>query len=524
MGNKQVKLGLRVDETNVCAGSLATGRVYLSVTQELKADALHLVLVGEEFAAIAHDVRGNNHERNYSGRHREVERSSSTLVHMDVPLAQFSSSRISPGQYEYPFEWELPSNLKGSMYCANGDSHCEIRYHLTAYLRKNGAFGEPEHIASQSISIAAQPSPVQANTGVVMEPEIFRIKSCCWNQGKVSLGWDVDKTVASPDSVMTVGISGDNESQVAIECLRAKVLETVSWSAHGRTEEVKRTLAEVRISTSNMPQWLPANHYANQHYDVIGQTRVVTQLLLPPDARDTYNGGLIQVRHSFIITAVTSPCITTPECATLIRVQRKTTEVVAEAEIDPTMLSSVPEYMPEPAFAASEVLPDDWQPQEAHMVTLPVSSAVLLDTEYSPPAVSAPDEYLLRESHDSATCLSVLEASLASSDDPVGTLSRHLSNPSMTAAIQNLTPRGFVQVLNSANRDLPKLARVLAGAMNGRFQCRHVLACLWALPQPVRLDVMREVAPLASDLETKRSMVERELDANELLHFQAAVK
>ena len=157
-------------------------------------------------------------------------------------------------------------------------------------------------------------------------------------------------------------------------------------------------------------------------------------------------------------------------------------------------------------------------------VTLPISSAVLLDMDYSPPPVSAPDESLLRESHNSSPFFSELEAALSSSDDPVSTLSHYLNNPMMTTAIQNLTPREFVQVMQSAPRDLPKLARVLAGAMNDRFQCRHVLACLWALPEPVRLDVLTEVAPLASGWETQRSMVERELDANELLHFRAAMK
>jgi hypothetical protein len=157
-------------------------------------------------------------------------------------------------------------------------------------------------------------------------------------------------------------------------------------------------------------------------------------------------------------------------------------------------------------------------------VTLPISSAILLDMEYSTPPVSAPDESLLRESHNIATSLSQLEAALSSSDDPMSTLSHCLNNPMMTTAIQNLTPREFVQVLQSAPRDLPKLARVLAGTMNDRFQCRHVLACLWALPDPVRLDVLTEVAPLASGWETQRSMVEQELDANELLHFRAAMR
>jgi hypothetical protein len=100
------------------------------------------------------------------------------------------------------------------------------------------------------------------------------------------------------------------------------------------------------------------------------------------------------------------------------------------------MLSLVSEYM----LVASEVSPDDWQPEDAHVVTLPVSSAVSLDTEYSPPAMLAPDESLLRELHESVTRLLEVEVLLSHSEDPAGTVSRRLSNPSMTAAIQNSTP------------------------------------------------------------------------------------
>jgi hypothetical protein len=76
MGNEQTKLGLRMDKRHFCAGSLATGRVYLSMTQELKADALHLVLVGQEFTTIV----GENDAEWIGDSSNEI------LVHMDVPL------------------------------------------------------------------------------------------------------------------------------------------------------------------------------------------------------------------------------------------------------------------------------------------------------------------------------------------------------------------------------------------------------------------------------------------------------
>lgn len=524
MGNKQVKLGLRLDDKTF---GLVTGRTYLNVTQEIQADGLHLLLIGEEYTQICHDERSSfahSGERNYSSTHREIDRASASLVHMDVNLTTFSSGKIPPGQYEYPFEWELPSNLPGTMYCAKGDSHCEIRYRMTAYLSsRSRAFGEPEHSTTQSLCIVGQSSHIQGPSGIVMEPEVVRMKSCCFDSGQVTLGWDVDKTVASPDSVMKIGINGVNESKVEIQCLRARLVETISWSAHGRTEEEKNVLTEAKIPTTNLPQWHANHHHAYHHlgFNDSGQSIVETQLLLPSQARDTYSGSIIQVRHSLVITAVTPPCYTTVESGSLIRVQREA------AQVHPSSIPTAPfDFLAEPTMVEADILPDDWAPQQAHVVTLPVSSAVLLDSEYIPPSVSAPKESLApkHESQTANVTLSDLLDSLACSDDPVSAVSHHLNNPMMATTIQNLTPREFVQVLQAANRNVPKLARLLAGAMRENFQCRHVLACVWSLPPQVRLDVLKEVAPLASDLETQRSMVEQELDEKELLYFRAALK
>jgi len=534
MGNKQVKLGLRLDDKTFQAGSLVTGRVYLNVTQEVQADGLHLLLVGEEYSQICHDEHDHHHSssghRDYTTTHREIDRASASLVHMDVALTNFSSGKIAKGQYEYPFEWELPSNLPGSMYCAKADSHCEIRYRMTSYLHRAGSFREPDHSTTQAVCVVAQANPLHGPTGIVMDPEVVRIKSCCFDSGQVTLGWDVDKTVASPDSVMTIGINGANESNVEIECLRARLIETTTWSAHGRTEEETKTLTEAKISTANLPQWKSNHRHGHAHsYQHVGmdgtrESVVETPLLLPNEARDTYSGSIIQVRHSLVVTAVTPPCHTTVESGALIRVQRQSREPIAEA----TTIATAPyDFMLEPAFAEADILPEDWRPQEAHVVTLPLSSAVLLDTQYVPPTVSAPDESLVRE-HESpntvTASLSDLLDSLACSDDPVSAVSHHLNNPMMAVTVQNLTPREFVQVLQAGNRDVPKLARLLAGAMDENFQCRHVLACVWSLPPKVRMEVLKEVAPLASDLETQRGMVERELDDQELLYFRAALK
>ena len=488
MGNKQCKLVLRLDDKTFTAGGLVTGRVYLSVTQEVQADSLFLLLQGEECCQIAHDEQdySRSSSRDYSSTHREIDRASSSLVHMNVALTNFPSSKLVPGQYEYPFEWQLPSNLPSTMYVSKGDSHCEIRYRMTAHLHQSGSFENPKHSATQTLCILAQPKAPPHSTGLVMDPEVIRIKSCCFDNGQVTMGWDVDKTVASPDSVLKIGISGRNESSVEIDCLRARLIETITWTANGRREEEKTILTESQVPTTNLPQWHSTKrlHHVSpyEHVDMgsYRQSVVETQLLLPNEARDTYNGSVIQVRHSLVITAKTPPCNTTVESGSLIRVQRQSAEVMAHA-------TSVPAYdsVAEPTFVEADILPQDWRPQEAHVIKLPVSSAVLVDTEYIPPNVSAPDESLLAEHTNSVSSLSSVSApdesllsdpqtrmtaslselldALACTDDPVGLVSHELNNPMMVSTIQNLSPGEYVQVLQAANRDYSKSCSIVGG-------------------------------------------------------------
>lgn len=70
------------------------------------------------------------------------------------------------------------------------------------------------------------------------------------------------------------------------------------------------------------------NDYDPMGGDVRGdvyQNRCSTQVEVSQDARDSYLGNAIGVRHSLTVTDVTSGgcCVTSPESSVLIKVQRR---------------------------------------------------------------------------------------------------------------------------------------------------------------------------------------------------------
>jgi len=546
MGNKPFKVGIRLDQSEYESGSELSGRVYLSVSgsDDRVANGIHLTLMGEEYAEIfRQDDQNHSSSRQNS---RSVDRSARHLVHLEVPLTTFPSDRIPPGQYEYPFQWILPAKLPSSMQCRNGESFCEIRYTVTAFLTqcdvRSGS--SPDFSATQSLSIMDRGSgPLDKPTSIIMEPEIVPIKNCCcYSQGSMSLGFDASTTVAAPNSIVDIGITGNNMSIVQVEHLKAEWTETVTWTAHNRTETVRRILSGTKIVAG--PAWNPMDpnilkrdrsYWNRPSYQTVAETisRVQGQLTLARDARDTYRGSLIEVRHSLVVTAVTpgACCITSPESSILVRVERKEPlqrpMVAATSSIASTenVYSAYGCHI-DPPMAIAEILPDNWSPQEAEVLVISMTSAAIFPTNSNtrPSAPYAPDESLLKASQVSATAIGELRSALGASSNPARTLEDHFADPIIFTAIQSLSPREFVELIGSVNTDHADVARRVAQVMQPHFQCRHILAALWGLPPHVRIEVLTNVSPLAIDLEQQREMIERELDSNELQRFKAALK
>jgi hypothetical protein len=183
-------------------------------------------------------------------------------------------------------------------------------------------------------------------------------------------------------------------------------------------------------------------------------------------------------------------------------------------------------------MAIAEILPDDWAPQESPVVTIPASSVYVQSSAATDASLvfgmipSAPPENLLREAHQIARNLEELQSTLTASKSPTTTLEQMVQNPIMVLTIQNLSPHEFVETLKSCSRqdnDYARNARILASSMVPQFYCRHMLACLWSLSPSVRFRVLGEVAPLASDMDTQRESLERELDATEFAALRAAL-
>ena len=392
-----------------------------------------------------------------------------------------------------------------------------------------------------------------------MDVEAYNIKACCSNKGTMLIGWDADTSVAAPEGVFNVGIIGRNDSLIKTQYLQVTLRETVSWSANGHTETRVQNIGCAKICVNESTLWKPLPYLSSKAHwrgqvnetmlgqDVI-ENRIVAQLHVSKDVRDSYRGSLINVRHALTVTVVTpgACCVTSPESSVIMTVQRRMPNQAGPLPVS-TPTHTAPEGQlispsaemefflngQDPPLAVAELLPADWMPEEAAVVVIP-ATAVQVPASASENASqvsenvvpSAPPDSLLREARQPSMKLGEIQATLAASKTPAVKLQEFLQNSANTSTIQNLSPHEFVEILRVSSRqdvDFAQNSRMLALTMAPKFYCRHMLACLWSLPTSVRFDVLRELVPLTSDIDLHRNSLEGQLDPSELSVLRTAL-
>ena len=112
---------VQLENELVYAGSEVRGRVYLSLPSEVSATAFLLEVRGKEATAISYKLPAK--DSGYA-----LARASCELLRIDIQLTSCPSSKIGPGQFEFPFRFDLPATLPTTMSCRRGRSHCHVAY------------------------------------------------------------------------------------------------------------------------------------------------------------------------------------------------------------------------------------------------------------------------------------------------------------------------------------------------------------------------------------------------------------
>jgi hypothetical protein len=150
-----------------------------------------------------------------------------------------------PGTYTYPFEYQLPPDLPGVFEIEDysgglvRDLTCRISYKLKATLDVNGFFAK-DLKANYHLTVHEQlTQTIQPGHDSTSQSVNFL---CCFNKGTCHLDVTMDKNVYLAGETAQVYCKINNGSQVDITNMRCKLVQAITFKAHGHNETFTREL------------------------------------------------------------------------------------------------------------------------------------------------------------------------------------------------------------------------------------------------------------------------------------------
>lgn len=120
---------IQTDAPFFLAGQVVTGKIYLNIFQHYPAAFLDIQVKGKEkvkwYEYETHtDSDGKTEQRRVKrkGEHK--------ILYTRIPLFKFAERVVAPGQYCFPFQFQLVNGIPGSLIISNDDLKAEVKYSI----------------------------------------------------------------------------------------------------------------------------------------------------------------------------------------------------------------------------------------------------------------------------------------------------------------------------------------------------------------------------------------------------------
>ncbi|TMW58600.1 hypothetical protein Poli38472_010159 [Pythium oligandrum] len=215
-----------LDNTTVQAGGSVNGLVQLAVTKAIDVTALDV-----EFSGNEHLKWDENAER-CSKTHR-IHSNKATLL---TPPSPASVLTLAPGNYSYPFVFQLPNNLTPSFafksWCVDDiknvqvmvDYEISLNLGLEGDLKANVKWSVPLNLEAPASSYAPsmETKPLTASTTQVVRPMGL------FSRGKCDVTLEMEKDVHDTKSPIPVRVTVENASKQSLQAIHLVLYEDVT--------------------------------------------------------------------------------------------------------------------------------------------------------------------------------------------------------------------------------------------------------------------------------------------------------
>eukprot|EP00826_Nyctotherus_ovalis_P036525 TRINITY_DN3246_c0_g1_i1.p1 TRINITY_DN3246_c0_g1~~TRINITY_DN3246_c0_g1_i1.p1 ORF type:complete len:541 (-),score=113.21 TRINITY_DN3246_c0_g1_i1:1914-3536(-) len=214
--------------------SFVHGAVYLDVYSPVTIYNVELRLRGTErvkWEEVKNSSPGDNNKITEKMKDKQT-------IFSTTSLLQAVAETLPPGQYQYPFSFQLPDQIPGTFEIKHGDYDGRIRYTLTAVL--NCADRDPIKYRTELV-IRQRPTIANYNAPVTVDEEVC---ICCSNKGRCSMTCNFQSDTYQPGNTAILMTTVDNSiCTVDIKNFTVTLKQTVDFrTRNGRSMSFSRDI------------------------------------------------------------------------------------------------------------------------------------------------------------------------------------------------------------------------------------------------------------------------------------------
>lgn len=236
-------------------GETVAGNIYLNLYTLFPGNQLFIKLKGDEYAHfVDRETRQlQNGQTEFIDIHRKEK-----INHCSYRIPVFQWGTLNPGQYVFPFSFQLPPQLPATFFQCGNRYIADISYHIDAELQPFN-FNESKLKYKQRFVIR---DPIKQPIGQVSDQRTIQLTSCCCKgQGASTLSVTFEKNCYSPGEVAKVLIKLDN-SQSSLDNTAINFSLNQQLTIRIGNHSFNRTFTVVQRSLGGVQK----NQVSEQHY------------------------------------------------------------------------------------------------------------------------------------------------------------------------------------------------------------------------------------------------------------------
>jgi len=267
---------VKLDQETFTPGATLSGNIYVDLRVPYPGDMICLEVKGSEFTKwIDREARQRPNPNGPPGAmetyYVDVPREGSRdIIKNDLVVYDWAKNQIiPPGQYTFPFAFQIPGNLPGSFYFQRGGAVAEIKYSVEGYLKpERDNVPKLKHKVYLTMREKMQQNIQQRELNLTKKISTW----CCIDQGTISMRTAFEKDAYAPGEEARMLTEIDNaKCSLNIESVVFTLSQTININdghGHGR-------YFSFPIKTVNLGSIAPGT-------SAVGDQRKSASIIFPP--------------------------------------------------------------------------------------------------------------------------------------------------------------------------------------------------------------------------------------------------